>query len=251
MATFPPFAAHILAAVDDLVVQHGLAGPFLDAGCGDGHAAVHLARRGWAGVALDAAPAAAALAREALRPYPAVAAVPGELGSYRGGPFATVLLLDVLEHVADDEAALRAAAALQESGGALVLVVPTNPHREWRWDDDVYGHLRRYEPARLAGLLAGAGYDLLETWDVTWPVFWLLRRAYTALKRSPRLVGTPWDRTLASATARAWDLGPVSTALGHPAAWRPLLALQRRFRHRVDAGHEAIALARRRRDPGA
>jgi SAM-dependent methyltransferase len=249
VATFPPFVAHILGELDALIDAYGLRGPFLDAACGSGYAAAHLARRGWTGVALDAAPEAVALTRARLRHFPQVEAVGGQLETYDGGPFATVLLFDVLEHLEDDAAALRRVAALQPAGGSLALTVPTHEAREWRWDDDVYGHLRRYDPDGLAALLDRAGYATLAMWDVTFPVFWLLRRAYTALKRPPPAPASTRERTARSGAAKAWDLGLISTALSLPLAWRPLLAWQRRFRGRIDAGHEVIALGRRTGGP--
>jgi SAM-dependent methyltransferase len=248
MATFPPFVAHILQELDALVDRHGLEAPFLDAGCGRGDVAAHLARRGWRGEALDPSPLAVARAREALHHHRGVTVVAGELQSYRGGPFATVLMFDLLEHLPDDEAALRAARRLQRPGGVLVLTVPTHAAREWRWDDDLYGHLRRYDPAGIAALVAAAGYEVLEVWDLTYPVFWLLRRGYTRLKPPPPVRGTARERTALSGCAQAWDLGPLSSVLSLSASvlWQPVFAVQRRYRHRIESGHELMLLARRR-----
>ena len=99
MASFPPFKAYILATLDELIERHRLTGPFLDLGCGRGDVAVRLARRGWSGVAVDAAPSVRALASAALAAYPQVQAGAALLDGER---FNTVLLMDVLEHVADD-----------------------------------------------------------------------------------------------------------------------------------------------------
>jgi SAM-dependent methyltransferase len=242
VANFPPFKAYILAALDELIDRHGLRGPFLDLGCGRGDVSAHLARRGWTGTAFDTSPAARALARARLAPHPSVA-LTGEPPA--NGRFETIVALDVVEHVDDDRGLLAAAAARQPPGGALVLTVPTNPEREWRWDDDFYGHLRRYRPAGLAVLLADVGYRVVEMWDVSFPVFWLLRRGFTALKRAPALHGTAAERTAESVTVDAWALGPLSDLLARPLLWRPAFALQRRFRHHLERGHEMIALARR------
>lgn len=245
MATFAPFREYILSELDDLAGRCGLAGPFLEVGCGQGFNAAHLARRGWTGVAVDASSEACRAARANLEGFPRVAVECGTLESYEGGPFATVLLLDVLEHIEDDAAALDAVARLQRPGGALVLLVPTHMD-EWRWDDEVYGHVRRYDPAGLTVLLGHAGYDVVEMRDVTFPVLWALRRGYTMLKRRPMVAGTTAERTRESSRSRAWEMGIVSEALDRLAPWRLIFAAQRRFRHRLDLGHEAIVLARRR-----
>jgi len=242
VASFPPFKAYILATLDELIERHRLTGPFLDLGCGRGDVAVHLARRGWSGMAVDAAPVVRALASAALAAYPQVqvgAALPD------GERFNTVLLMDVLEHVADDRGTLLALAARQPPHGALVATVPSNQEREWRWDDEVYGHLRRYGPSACTAVLEAAGYRVVEMWDVSFPFFWLLRRGFTAIKRSPTVAGTPEERSARSATTEAWDLPVIGRLLSHPALWRPAFALQRRFRGRPERGAEMIVLARR------
>lgn len=245
MASFGPFKQHILGELDALADRHGLRGPFLDAGCGQGDVAAHLARRGWTGVALDVSDVAAVATGASLASVPGVAVVHADVAHFQGGPFPTVVMLDVIEHVDDDRALLDAVARLQAPGGHLVMTVPTHP-REWRWDDKVYGHLRRYEPDALRDLLRAAGYDVVAMWDITFPVLWAMRRAYTAIKRPPAIRGTAFDRTQASSGVRAWDMGVVSWLTQHLLPWRLLFAWIRRNRHRVGRGHEVILLARRR-----
>jgi hypothetical protein len=123
--------------------------------------------------------------------------------------------------------------------------VPSNP-REWRWDDDFYGHYRRYTVAELTARLDEAGLQAIEFWDFTYPVFWALRRLYTRMKAPPAIAGDRDAATKASATVNAWDLPLVSRALDRSAAlWRPLQAVQFRFfRHATSRGHEFFALAR-------
>jgi SAM-dependent methyltransferase len=241
MANFPPYKAYIVASLDELIARHALSDPFLDFGCGRGDVALHLARRGWRGTALDSSTEARALAEGTLAPYPGVR-VRASVGDER---FETIVMLDVLEHLADDRGALVATAALQVSGGALVLTVPTHPEREWRWDDEMYGHLRRYRPEDLVRLLADTGYRVTEMWEISYPAFWLLRRGFTAMKHPPVIAGTPEERTALSVTVDAWDLGIVSKVLSVGTLWRPVFALQRRFRHDVRRGSEVMILARR------
>jgi SAM-dependent methyltransferase len=241
VANFLPFKAYLLSLLDELIDRHGLTDPFLDFGCGIGDVALHLAHRGWSGAAVDSSPVSRALAATALAPHPRVQVKE----SADGGSFGTVVMLDVLEHIADDHGTLAALAARQPAGGRLVLTVPTNQEREWRWDDDLYGHLRRYQPDALRSLLEASGYRVEEMWEVSFPVFWLLRRGYTAIKRRPSLLGTPGERTRVSVTVDAWDLGLASDLLSR-LPWTPVFALQRRFRHRLDRGNEAMVLARRR-----
>jgi SAM-dependent methyltransferase len=67
--------------------------------------------------------------------------------------FDLVLLLDVLEHVADDRDLLAGVVRdLVRPGGALLASVPTWPEFFTR-HDTMLGHYRRYRPARLQQLL--------------------------------------------------------------------------------------------------
>jgi SAM-dependent methyltransferase len=245
MANFPPFKRWILLSLEELIVRHRLADPFLDAGCGRGDVSQFLARRGWSGKAIDVSARAAEIAAAALAGHPSVRVARESVEAQRGDWFGTVLMLDMIEHVADDRAVLRAAAAVQQPGASLVLTVPSNPGREWRWDDDFYGHLRRYEPNGLSVLLQHSGYETVEMWDVSYPVFWALRRVFTAIKRAPRGAETAWERTQESPFVDAWAMGPLSALLAWRGLWGPVYALQRRYRRRPDLGHELMVLARR------
>jgi SAM-dependent methyltransferase len=73
----------------------------------------------------------------------------------------TVVCLNVLEHVADDRAALAGLVDLLPIGGRLVLQVPNYP-RLFGSLDETYGHFRRYTRRSLDGLLAAAGYTIVE-----------------------------------------------------------------------------------------
>ena len=66
-----------------------------------------------------------------------------------------VLLLDVIEHVDDDVAALRAARRVTRPGGVVMVSVPAYG---WLWSghDVALGHRRRYTASRLRAALAAA-----------------------------------------------------------------------------------------------
>lgn len=75
------------------------------------------------------------------------------------GKFDLILLLDVIEHVADDrELLVRSAEALAE-GGAILVSVPAWGALYTR-HDLFLGHHRRYRPAQLRKVLAAAGLRL-------------------------------------------------------------------------------------------
>ena len=77
------------------------------------------------------------------------------------GTFDLVLLLDVLEHAADDQALLSdASASAAQPGGWLLLSAPAHPLL-FSHHDELLGHQRRYAPARLRALAVAAGVDVV------------------------------------------------------------------------------------------
>jgi SAM-dependent methyltransferase len=77
----------------------------------------------------------------------------------------TIVCVHVLEHVRDDEAALRHMHALLPEGGRLILLVPTV---KWIWGrlDEATGHQRRYTWRELRPLLERHGYEIEDHWYV-------------------------------------------------------------------------------------
>ncbi|WP_024326172.1 class I SAM-dependent methyltransferase [Thioalkalivibrio sp. AKL19] len=93
---------------------------------------------------------------------PALSALKGEGGLTHSAPisalpyadqsFDLVCALDIIEHVEDDEAALAELSRVAAPGARLLLSTPLHPEY-WTPFDDIVGHYRRYEPAKLANLL--------------------------------------------------------------------------------------------------
>lgn len=85
----------------------------------------------------------------------------GTLGpGYDPGPvFDVATMLDVLEHIPDDLAALRSVRAALRPGGRLLLTVPA---LGWLWSrhDEVNEHQRRYHRPGLAGALRASGFEV-------------------------------------------------------------------------------------------
>src|SRR5436305_10937142 len=71
----------------------------------------------------------------------------------------TVVCLNVLEHIEDDRASLRAMHDLLQPGGRLVLLVPSL-RALYGTLDEALGHFRRYVPAELSEKLGAAGFRL-------------------------------------------------------------------------------------------
>jgi len=248
MANFVPLKNHILYCMDRLLEDHPVASPFLDAGCGIGDVSLHLAKKGLAGKAIDLSETACRRARSSLLSYPDVKVERKSLFDEHA-VYRTVLMFDVLEHLKNDLPALQKANSLLDRGGMLILSIPGNP-REWRWDDDFYGHLHRYSLDEMRGKLQEAGFSLMTVWDITFPWFWAMRRTYTLILRpsSARSGLSAEERTTLSSYSNAWQIPVFSDWLSSSGGriWNLLSKVQFVcFRHCVRYGFEWIAAARK------
>jgi SAM-dependent methyltransferase len=126
----------------------------LEIGCGTGHNLPMLARFGRVD-AIEIDPAARAIAAERLGRAVGDAPLP-ELPGVERKAFDLVAVLDVVEHIEDDVAALRAMAGLLRPGGRILIAVPAH---QWMWSahDVVNHHHRRYSKRTLRGAIERAG----------------------------------------------------------------------------------------------
>lgn len=76
-------------------------------------------------------------------------------------PFDSAVLVNVLEHIKDDEGALLDLAAALKPGGRIILWVPAFKLLYSDWDRQV-GHYRRYRKGELGAKLARVGFELTE-----------------------------------------------------------------------------------------
>jgi SAM-dependent methyltransferase len=109
-------------------------------------------------VVTDADPAAVQLLKERFAGRPGVEVRQLDLdgGVQPGEPVDSVVAANVLEHLADDAAALRTLARLVRPGGTIVLWVPGYPALYGDFDRRV-GHYRRYTPDTLSRVVQAAG----------------------------------------------------------------------------------------------
>jgi hypothetical protein len=93
----------------------------------------------------------------------------------------SILYVNVLEHIEDDEGELRAAYSCLASGGRVLIFVPANP---WLMGsiDRQFGHFRRYTMKDLSSKCSAAGFTLRATahFDLLGIFPWWLR--YCLLK---------------------------------------------------------------------
>ena len=129
----------------------------LEIGCGSGGNLAMLSRYGTVD-AVDSEETPLAYARQRGGATVQAGALPADL-PFAPGSFDLVVMLDVLEHVADDGGSLRTAHGLLRPGGSLLLTVPA--HRFlWSTHDEAHHHHRRYDRRQLRGRAVEAGFTV-------------------------------------------------------------------------------------------
>jgi 2-polyprenyl-3-methyl-5-hydroxy-6-metoxy-1,4-benzoquinol methylase len=152
------------------------------------------------------------------------------------GSFDVVTMLDVLEHIEDDGASLRAARGLLKPEGILLVTVPA---LSWLWSDHdvVLHHCRRYTRGELTAKLEGAGFSVP-------------RISYYTSLLLPELVAERMvDRLRSSITGRrkaTYDVKPPPGALN--SLFGVAMSFERRMLRSFDCwlGSSLIAAARPR-----
>jgi SAM-dependent methyltransferase len=126
----------------------------LEIGCGTGHNFEML--RGFGRLdAIEVDGEARSLASRRLGHAVGAAPLP-ELTGIPERTYHLVALLDVLEHVDEDRAALESIATRLAPGGRILVTVPAYP---WMWSahDRAHHHKRRYSRRALRGVIEAAG----------------------------------------------------------------------------------------------
>jgi SAM-dependent methyltransferase len=126
----------------------------LEIGCGTGHNLPMLARFGRV-EAIEIDDAARAIASARLGKPIATAPLP-ELAGIERGAYDLIAVLDVVEHIEDDVAALKAMGDCLKPGGKILITVPAH---QWMWSahDTVNHHHRRYSKTTLDAAIRRAG----------------------------------------------------------------------------------------------
>lgn len=204
----------------------------LEVGCGQGGFGARLAQRyRYLGVEPDAQSCAVARQRLALA---------GGHGEVRHGDlsvvgpgeqFDLVCAFEVIEHIEDDDAAVRAWAAHLAPGGTLLLSTPAW-QRRFGAADEMVGHYRRYDPPVLRDLLLSAGLVDVELVHFGAPLGYLLEAGRNAVGRRRLARGAVVASSHAErsdASGRTLQPGTSLAAAAARVGTLPFQALQRAF----------------------
>lgn len=172
----------------------------LDIGCGTGAMSAKLAR--WGKVtSADFSPLALEFCRK--RGLPDVQQADAMAMPFDDNCFDVVVALDILEHLPDDNAALREFRRVLKPGGHVVATVPAYPSL-WSGHDVALMHYRRYVAREMRERMSAAGLHVRKlsyAMTLLYPLVWLVRRVGNAVekrgsggdgnKRAPRAALVP------------------------------------------------------------
>ncbi|MEO5717220.1 MAG: class I SAM-dependent methyltransferase [Chthoniobacterales bacterium] len=146
------------------------------------------------------------------------------------GHYDAVFLLDVLEHIEDDQAFLTAALRHLRPGGVLIVNVPASMMLYSRYDT-VAGHVRRYRSATLGKVFREAGLrpEVLRYWGMSMVPVLLVRKACLSLMGPKETIRFGFAPPNAAANLVLSSLMKIETALPFPAPFGTSLLAWGRF----------------------
>ena len=217
-----------------IIRKHNINSIFLDAGCGKGDVSKFLIKTGFKkGKAIDYSKEAAFFAKTILKDTDVKVECKNIFDEKNKYDF--IVCWDVLEHNQEDTKFLQHLKSLLTPNGYLLLDYVTKK-KEWRKDDYNYGHYKRYEIEEIYESLKDM--EVLEVWDYTFPLFWLMRRLHTRFlpldREEGRVKRTEYSSYFYSGMLWYMELKPL---------FYLALALNYPFR-KLNLGHQSLVLVR-------
>lgn len=147
-----------------------------------------------------------------------------DVSGHLAGTVDAVVYINVLEHIADDQAELTHAYRVLRPGGTLCIFVPALPWLMTRFDASI-GHHRRYRRSELEQRVRDNGYQILQSryFDLLGVVSWLIAFKLLRLRMGTGNVRF-YDRF-------AVPLAKVLDRLLHPPFGKSLLLIARKPGH--------------------
>lgn len=156
----------ILKLISDLP-----AGKALEIGCGAGDLCETLFHLGYTIEGIDFSDEAIAVCRERLKEIINDPRIKIHFADFftLSETYDVIFMMEVLEHLEDDQGALKKIHELIKPQGHLLLSVPAN--QKWFGPYDRYaGHYRRYNRPDLTKLLNDSGFDVQTAWSYGVPL---------------------------------------------------------------------------------
>lgn len=195
----------ILSEVISRLIRPAKSARILEAGCGSGGNLALLKSFGHVDAFEFDAQARARASDVAAMDIP-FGALPDQLPE-APAPYDLICMFDVLEHIEQDTASLKALADRLADGGALFLTVPAFPSL-WSHHDNAHHHHRRYTKTSLEAVAAEAGFTVERSFyfnALLFPLAWAVRGLKSLVRSNapddalpPPFINTAMTRIFAS-----------------------------------------------------
>lgn len=216
----------------------------LEVGCGCGDLLHVLERNGYAGQGIDISEEALAIAASGLsgNSIKVSCCTPEDIHEL----FDIVIASEVMEHCQDDTGFLVQLGERLRDGGHLLLTVPAHM-KDWGANDDLCGHVRRYEREELSAVLRNAGFDDIVIRSYGVPIYNIMMPLYDlAIRRKSRQEAALMERTAESSGMRlVKGAGQLFRIAFNDITMYPLYVIQRLF-YRTDLGKGYFVAARKK-----
>jgi len=181
----------------ELMASH-LGPRVLEVGAGHGTMSARLRDHAETVTASELSPRAAAILRERFAEDPKVRVVEGDIDSAaETGPFDSVVMINVLEHIPDDRAALASLFDCLVPGGTVAIYVPAYEVLYSDFDRDI-GHCRRYRRSTITQALTASGFEMVGVRYLSLPgaIAWLIVARMANRQPTNRSIATAYDRAV-------------------------------------------------------
>jgi SAM-dependent methyltransferase len=224
------------------VTREWVPGTFLEAGAGTGHMTRIFLERGFTGASHDLGESSRAAMRRNLAGFPGRMLVVDALDELPDESFDYLFAFEVLEHIEDDEGALREWAKKLRPGGRLLVSVPAHARKFGR-SDDMVGHVRRYERKGMERLMTISGFGAIDMVNYGFPVTEITRRISNKLIKGENNFSnlSAEQRSVLSAQAKPKVIERLLRIFGGN-VFIPFCWVQRTF-YRHDLGDGLVAWA--------
>lgn len=216
---------------------------FLEVGAGAGDLLHSLDKRGYSGLGIDLSAEAVELAEKRLDSGRITADVKDI--EEVGGEYSIVIASEVLEHHKNDMAFLEKLTERLKKGGYLLITVPAHMGK-WGANDDLCGHIRRYEREELWNKFKQSGLEPLFVHSYGVPIYNMMKPFYDrAVKKEVKNDEQLGERTEKS--GGMWVMTGMKTLfnlLFNDITMSPFYLVQKLF-FKTDLGNGYFAVARK------
>jgi 2-polyprenyl-3-methyl-5-hydroxy-6-metoxy-1,4-benzoquinol methylase len=150
---------------------------FLEIGCASGDFGITLAKMGYNGIMIDFSDDAFDYIDRNLKEKKIknLEFRKIELTKFKNDKkFDLVIMFEVLEHIKDDKKTIKKINSLLEKNGFFLISVPSKKEL-WGANDDLAGHVKRYEKKELRNLLESEGFKIINLYSYGYPCLNLLK----------------------------------------------------------------------------